>query len=125
MRAQARSRAGLPFAGTWQATLHVTCLSVHVSLHARWALVTLMTVGYGDYFPITAGGKAVACITMMAGGPAAAPSTVGSAWAQLRRRCVSKRLQLCVGFKNLASALFCRHPHARLAHQRHRKHLHQ
>lgn len=32
-----------------------------------WAVVTLMTVGYGDMFPITAGGKVIACATMICG----------------------------------------------------------
>ncbi|GLC42647.1 hypothetical protein PLESTB_001123200 [Pleodorina starrii] len=32
-----------------------------------WAVVTLMTVGYGDTFPITAGGKVIACVTMICG----------------------------------------------------------
>ena len=32
-----------------------------------WALVTCTTVGYGDHFPVTAGGKAVAVVLMIAG----------------------------------------------------------
>lgn len=32
-----------------------------------WALVTCTTVGYGDHFPVTAGGKAVAAVLMVAG----------------------------------------------------------
>ncbi|GIL77385.1 hypothetical protein Vretimale_2783 [Volvox reticuliferus] len=32
-----------------------------------WAIVTLMTVGYGDAFPLSAGGKVVASLTMICG----------------------------------------------------------
>lgn len=32
-----------------------------------WSLVTITTVGYGDKFPVTAGGRAVALITMVGG----------------------------------------------------------
>ncbi|PNH04575.1 Potassium voltage-gated channel subfamily B member 2 [Tetrabaena socialis] len=32
-----------------------------------WAIVTLMTVGYGDVFPITAAGKFIACCAVICG----------------------------------------------------------
>ncbi len=32
-----------------------------------WSLVTLTTVGYGDYYPITAAGRLVAAVTMLVG----------------------------------------------------------
>ncbi len=32
-----------------------------------WSLVTLTTVGYGDYYPVTAAGRLVAAVTMLIG----------------------------------------------------------
>jgi len=32
-----------------------------------WCMVTLTTTGYGDMFPVTAGGRAIACVTMLLG----------------------------------------------------------
>jgi voltage-gated potassium channel Kch len=32
-----------------------------------WSIVTITTVGYGDYFPITPAGKTVAALTMLIG----------------------------------------------------------
>jgi voltage-gated potassium channel len=32
-----------------------------------WALVTLTTVGYGDFFPVTIGGRVTAAVVMVAG----------------------------------------------------------
>ncbi|WP_395693290.1 potassium channel family protein [Nocardioides sp.] len=32
-----------------------------------WSAVTLTTVGYGDYYPVTAGGRIVAAVVMLAG----------------------------------------------------------
>jgi voltage-gated potassium channel len=32
-----------------------------------WCMVTLTTTGYGDMFPVTAGGRVIACITMLMG----------------------------------------------------------
>lgn len=32
-----------------------------------WAIVTLMTVGYGDIFPVTTAGKFIACVAVIAG----------------------------------------------------------
>ena len=40
--------------------------TVIISLPPR-AIVTLMTVGYGDAYPVTTGGKIIACIAMIAG----------------------------------------------------------
>ena len=32
-----------------------------------WCMVTLTTTGYGDMFPVTAGGRLIACVTMLMG----------------------------------------------------------
>lgn len=32
-----------------------------------WSFVTMTTVGYGDYYPVTVGGRVVACILMIVG----------------------------------------------------------
>ncbi|GFR52249.1 hypothetical protein Agub_g14783 [Astrephomene gubernaculifera] len=32
-----------------------------------WAIVTLMTVGYGDAYPVTAGGKVIVCVAVICG----------------------------------------------------------
>ncbi len=32
-----------------------------------WCMVTLTTTGYGDMFPVTAGGRVIACVTMLMG----------------------------------------------------------
>lgn len=32
-----------------------------------WCVVTMTSVGYGDYFPVTIEGRAIACLTMFFG----------------------------------------------------------
>ena len=45
-----------------------------------WAITTLTTTGYGDMYPTTMGGRAIACVTMLAGAMVIAlPITVISA----------------------------------------------
>jgi voltage-gated potassium channel len=62
---------GLLFLGAWVVLLfekHATGSNIHDYGDALWwAVVTVTTVGYGDRFPITGGGRAVAVILMMVG----------------------------------------------------------
>jgi voltage-gated potassium channel len=63
--------AGLLFVGAWLVLLfenHAPGSNIH-SYHDAlwWAVVTVTTVGYGDRFPVTEGGRAVAVILMLVG----------------------------------------------------------
>src|ERR1019366_464545 len=62
---------GLVFLGAWLDLLfenHAAGSNIH-SYHDAlwWAVVTVTTVGYGDRFPITEGGRAVAVVLMLVG----------------------------------------------------------
>jgi voltage-gated potassium channel len=62
---------GLLFLGAWLVLLfekHAPGSNIH-SYHDAlwWAVVTVTTVGYGDRFPVTEGGRAVAVILMLVG----------------------------------------------------------
>lgn len=63
--------AGLVFLGAWLDLLfedHAVGSNIH-SYHDAlwWAVVTVTTVGYGDRFPVTEGGRAVAVVLMLVG----------------------------------------------------------
>jgi voltage-gated potassium channel len=62
---------GLLFLGGWVVLLcerHATGANIHNYPDALWwAVVTVTTVGYGDRFPVTGGGRAVAVILMLVG----------------------------------------------------------
>jgi voltage-gated potassium channel len=62
---------GLLFLGAWVVLLlekSVPGSNIHSYPDALWwAVVTVTTVGYGDRFPVTAGGRAVAVILMLVG----------------------------------------------------------
>jgi voltage-gated potassium channel len=63
--------AGLVFLGAWLDLLfekHAAGANIH-SYHDAlwWAVVTVTTVGYGDRFPVTEGGRAVAVVLMLVG----------------------------------------------------------
>jgi voltage-gated potassium channel len=62
---------GLLFLGAWVDLLcenHAPGSNIHSYGDALWwAVVTVTTVGYGDRFPVTAGGRAVAVILMLVG----------------------------------------------------------
>src|SRR6202042_1876196 len=63
--------AGLVFLGAWLDLLfedHAVGSNIH-SYHDAlwWAVVTVTTVGYGDRFPISEGGRAVAVVLMLVG----------------------------------------------------------
>jgi voltage-gated potassium channel len=62
---------GLVFLGAWLVMLfeqHARDSNIH-SYHDAlwWAVVTVTTVGYGDRFPLTEGGRAVAIVLMLVG----------------------------------------------------------
>ena len=62
---------GLVFLGAWLDLLfenHASGSNIH-SYHDAlwWAVVTVTTVGYGDRFPVTEGGRAVAVVLMLVG----------------------------------------------------------
>jgi voltage-gated potassium channel len=63
--------AGLLFLGAWLVMLFETNAAgsnIHSYKDAIWwAVVTVTTVGYGDRFPVTDGGRAVAVVLMMVG----------------------------------------------------------
>ncbi len=62
---------GLLFLGAWVDLLfedHAAGSNIHSYADSLWwAVVTVTTVGYGDRFPVTAGGRAVAVILMLVG----------------------------------------------------------
>jgi voltage-gated potassium channel len=65
---------GTVFLGAWLVQLfeegqpHGGSGNIHTYPDALWwAIVTVTTVGYGDFFPKTAGGRVVACILMLVG----------------------------------------------------------
>jgi voltage-gated potassium channel len=63
--------AGLLFLGAWLVLLfekNAVGSNIH-SYHDAlwWAVVTVTTVGYGDRFPVSAGGRAVAVVLMLVG----------------------------------------------------------
>jgi voltage-gated potassium channel len=62
---------GLLFLGAWADLLfeeHAPGSNIHSYGDALWwAVVTVTTVGYGDRFPVTPGGRAVAVILMLVG----------------------------------------------------------
>jgi voltage-gated potassium channel len=62
---------GLLFLGAWVAMLfesRIAGSNIHTYKDALWwSVVTVTTVGYGDRFPVSDGGKAVAVVLMMVG----------------------------------------------------------
>ena len=65
------SAVGLLFLGAWLVLLfedHAPGSNIH-SYHDAlwWAVVTVTTVGYGDRFPVSEGGRAVAVVLMLVG----------------------------------------------------------
>eukprot|EP00301_Raphidiophrys_heterophryoidea_P021882 c6179_g1_i1.p1 GENE.c6179_g1_i1~~c6179_g1_i1.p1 ORF type:complete len:639 (-),score=147.78 c6179_g1_i1:242-2089(-) len=58
-----------------------------------WAIVTLTTVGYGDQFPVTTGGRIVAAIAAISGylGVTLPISIIGTTFAQLSEAAAEKR----------------------------------
>jgi voltage-gated potassium channel len=63
--------AGLLFLGAWLVLLfenHAPGSNIHSYPDALWwAVVTVTTVGYGDRFPVSAGGRSVAVVLMLVG----------------------------------------------------------
>jgi voltage-gated potassium channel len=63
--------AGLLFLGAWLVMLFESrskAANIHDYQNALWwAIVTVTTVGYGDKFPVTGGGRAVAVVLMLVG----------------------------------------------------------
>ena len=62
---------GTLFLGAWLTLLfedHATHAQIHTYPQALWwAIVTVTTVGYGDFTPLTAGGRVVAVVLMLVG----------------------------------------------------------
>jgi voltage-gated potassium channel len=62
---------GLLFLGAWLVMLfeqHAKGSNIHTYFQGLWwAVVTVTTVGYGDFFPVSAGGRAVAVVLMLVG----------------------------------------------------------
>ena len=62
---------GLLFLGAWLVLLfeqHAKGSNIHSYGQALWwGVVTVTTVGYGDFFPVSAGGRAVAVVLMLVG----------------------------------------------------------
>ena len=63
--------AGTLFLGAWLVLLfedHAKGSNIHNYPDALWwAIVTVTTVGYGDRYPVTSGGRAVATVLMLVG----------------------------------------------------------
>jgi len=63
--------AGTLFVGSWLVLLfeeNASGSNIHSYLQALWwAIVTVTTVGYGDRYPVTEGGRAVAVVLMLVG----------------------------------------------------------
>ena len=60
----------------------------------RWAVVTLATVGYGDVYPITLGGRVITVVVVMAGlGMVGVPTwLIASALASVRASETTKEI---------------------------------
>ncbi len=77
-------------------TIYSTFESKPISESIWWAIVTITTVGYGDIFPITTGGKIIAVILMTSG-----IGILGAITAALAGFLMEKRLMELKGMKNL------------------------
>jgi voltage-gated potassium channel len=83
-----------------------------------WAIVTLTTVGYGDIFPATPIGKAVASFIMILGyGIIAVPTGIVTAeisYAMAGKRVTTRACHECSAEGHDADAIFCKNCGARL-----------